>query len=421
MAMDMGMDTDMAATRRKTTELGPTVTLSKRRLGGGVIGAIGLAGLAFCQALSGVTANKAPAVAMRFWPSNGPAMAAKADHLMATAPAQNLERAAQLARQSIASEGPTARAIRVLALATPDKAPALIAIAQRLSRRELGAQLWLIEDRVAANDIAGALQHYDLALRTNKGIQQTLFARLRPALANADIRRNLAPYLRRDALWMLDFIYGAAMDSSSTKAVAQIAVETGGLPATPSYRALEPEILTRLAGPNGDVRLLAQFLRVVRGAPANQATNVAFSPSDVAARYGALGWAASSASGAGSEFVADGKRITLRAFALPDESGGVASRMVLLRPGRYRFSSVQTLAASGRGSSARWSLSCRHDATERVVWMSSPLGQGPTHVNTTLDVPSDCPIQTLRLNLTGPQNDGQLDVAVKAIDLVPTA
>lgn len=419
MVMVMVTDMDMAATRTRSTEQDPKFPISKRRLAGVIVGTLGLTVIAFCQALSGITVNKAPTVAMRFWPLSGPAMAAQADHLMATAPDQNLERATQLARKSIAAEGPSARAIRILALTTPERAPALITIAQRLSRRELGAQLWSIEDRVDANDIAGALRHYDLALRTNNGIRQTLFARLRPALANSEIRSGMVPYLRRDAPWMLDFIYSGVMETASTRSIAQLAIEAGGLPPAKPYRALEPEILTRLVGRTGDVPLAAQFLRVIKGVPANQDTNLAFSTSDVAARYGAFGWVGSNASGAGSEFVADGKRITLRAFSLPDESGVVASRIVLLRPGQYRFSSEQTIQTSGSGSAARWSMSCRHQAVDRVVWTSSALRQGTTQTRALIDVPSDCPLQIVRLNLAGPQNDGQLDVTVKAINLVP--
>src|SRR5688572_1223087 len=70
--------------------------------------------------------------------------------------------------------------------------------AQRLSRRNRVAQLWWIEREVADNDIEGALGHYDVALRTSRGMRGTLFPILMNAVSDPAIATAVNRLLRQN-------------------------------------------------------------------------------------------------------------------------------------------------------------------------------------------------------------------------------
>ncbi|MFV3464693.1 hypothetical protein ACNJFH_21305, partial [Mycobacterium tuberculosis] len=82
-------------------------------------------------------------------------------------------RAWRLAQAALQRDPMSVRAVSTLAFLAAEKGNAvqaarLLAYSERLSRRDLPTQLALIETKVQANDVVGALVHYDRALRTSK-------------------------------------------------------------------------------------------------------------------------------------------------------------------------------------------------------------------------------------------------------------
>lgn len=78
---------------------------------------------------------------------------------------------------------------------------AAFSAAERLSRRDLSTQLWMIESAVAENDIAGALRHYDIAMRTSRAAPSILFPVLIGAASDEALRVEIANTLARRPLW----------------------------------------------------------------------------------------------------------------------------------------------------------------------------------------------------------------------------
>ncbi len=105
----------------------------------------------------------------------------------------------------------------------------LVQMSARLSRRDAGTQLWLIEAAAQRNDTGETLEHYDIALRTKADTRDILFPRLLNAIDDAEIRQALKPYVHGKNRWIAEFISYANANSKNRKAIVDLIVETGRL------------------------------------------------------------------------------------------------------------------------------------------------------------------------------------------------
>jgi hypothetical protein len=131
-----------------------------------------VAWLSFIHAVANVTWQQNPDMALRFVPDHPLALSRKADELFAEKqdPA-TLAKVEAMAKQSLREGALNPVAIRLLGYVADvrgdrEKARELMLLSQKVSRRDFGTQLWLIEDAVARDDKKQALFHYDIALRT---------------------------------------------------------------------------------------------------------------------------------------------------------------------------------------------------------------------------------------------------------------
>jgi len=164
------------------------------------------------------------ALAVRIDPTNAQAASSRAEQLLRDDPSRHGE-AEILARQALRRSPVSASGARMLATARDlagDAAAArrLMAYSERLSRRDLPTQLWLIEDAVARNDIAGALHHYDIALRSSDATKALLFPTLIKAIAQPPVVEQLIVTLAARPTWADPFIESASREASDLDGLA---------------------------------------------------------------------------------------------------------------------------------------------------------------------------------------------------------
>jgi hypothetical protein len=262
----------------------------------GLLLLLGLVGawFAFALAVSGVTRTKNPQIALSFIPNESTALAARADQLFFANPSKPPKEARELALTSLRQQALNARALRLLgyyADAQGDnlKADALVRQAAKLSRREAGAQLWLIEANARKGDTEQTLVHYDIVLRTKPDTQILLFPRLLAAIEDADVRAALKPYIRKERGWAGGFLFYANGNSKNLPALVDLIAETGGIPDRESAHNQELGLLSRLVTEKyfSDARRL--YLQM-DAAKAARLTSAAFDPSDRGGRFGPMGW-----------------------------------------------------------------------------------------------------------------------------------
>src|SRR5207253_5880264 len=83
----------------------------------------------------------------------------------------------------------------------------LFEYSERMSRRDIPTQFWLLERRVSANDVGGALSHFGIALQVAPSTQDVLFPVLSGALAQPNLREPIAGLVHRGDAWRSDFLY----------------------------------------------------------------------------------------------------------------------------------------------------------------------------------------------------------------------
>ncbi len=161
------------------------------------------------------------------------ALSRKADELFAAKqdPA-TLAKVEAMAKQSLRGGALNPVAIRLLgyvadARGDQKKAREFMLLSQKVSRRDFGTQLWLIEDAVKRNDKKQALYHYDIAMRTTPSSFPLLFPTLTGALDDPEVRAGLAPYVKAAPEWLLSFLPHAIGTSENPSYLVDVLLKAG--------------------------------------------------------------------------------------------------------------------------------------------------------------------------------------------------
>jgi hypothetical protein len=390
----------------------------------GLLGA-GLAYLAFANAFSNVTHRGNPRLALRFTPDDPVALTGLA--AIRIARDQNLRDPAitALARQSLTELAINPAALRLIGLmASADGGlPAgrrAMLLADRMSRRDTATQLWLIEEAVARNDIPGALQRYDNALRVAGETQQVLFPVLTAALEDPQISDSFIPYIREPTPWLGDFVRHAVRNSRRPAAYAALFMRAGGLPRDPVFASLEQELIKRLIDTDASATA-ARYYGSLQGADRRVLRSAAFSDRSVDTRFVPLTWEIFTLPGLNAAFVRSGSdALALQGLV---EAGGatpVARKVVLVPAGTYRFRARQGLIGQGGTAEATWQLLCSGGNSAQPVWSrTDPLVAQRRAVEASLNVPARCYTPMLRLLVTATGSSAEF--TIQSVSLEPAA
>lgn len=380
---------------------------------------LGLVGAWFAAALaiSGITRVKAPQAALAVMPNESTALASRADQLFFANPTSPPSEVELLALQALKGQAVNAKAMRVLgyymdAKGDTRRAEKLLRMAAKLSRREPGAQLWLIEASARKGDVAQTLFHYDIALRTKPDTQTILFPRLVSAIEDREIRSALKKYIRAENGWAPDFLLFANANSKNLPVLVDLVIETDGLIDSERAKRQELQLLNRLISESyyADARRL--FMHI-RGAKPARMTNASFDVSDRDASFGPMGWQVLEDSDAGGGFIGktNNSQIAFSLFANSSTTRPVASKLLYLKPGGYILSVRLANLDRGEGGFLRWQLRC--PALEGgPVWTIDSINLS---LRAELMVPANCPVQFLDLIASGGDGQTGLEATIASV------
>lgn len=373
-----------------------------------------LAWLSFIHAVANVTWQQNPDIALRFVPDHPLALSRKADELFAEKqdPA-TLARVEAMAKESLRGGALNPVAIRLLGYVADvrgdeKRARELMLLSHKVSRRDFGTQLWLIEDAVARDDKRQALYHYDIAMRSTPSSHAILFPTLIGALNDPEVRVGLAPYVKRTPHWLPGFL-GQAIDTIENPAnLADVLVKAGQLPDDEPYRSQSNSLLNRLAA-KGQFPAFRQYYLSLRGSAAATFASAAFDKNTVNLHYPAAGWQIVDSPGIGGSFSEADKaaRHSLNAFAGSGERGELMRKYLFLKPGNYRFAAQYEAQDGAADSDIRWELTCVSATAPVSLWVSNQaVAKGRSGDAQDFAIGADCPNQMLQLQLAG--GSGQL-------------
>jgi hypothetical protein len=384
----------------------------------GIPGVVASTGLA----ISGITRTRNPDLALQFLPTESAALAAKADRLFFANPQKPSPLVRSLSLSALRNQALNAKALRLLGYYADTEgnnatAWRYIRMAETISRRETGAQLWLIEASARQGTEKQTLVHYDIALRTKPETQVILFPRLLSAIESEEIRTSLTRYMNAKDGWADDFVEYSNINGKNLPPLVDLIVESGGLRNVKNGPAIELALLNRLVGEKlfTDARRL--YLQMP-GATAKRLTSADLDSSDLNARFGAVGWQIVEDADAGGSFI-ERKRerdTSLSVFANPSTTRTVARKLLYLTPGRnYVF--VAKLASIDRsgGGFLSWQLTCPLNNSSQPIWTYDSF---ETDVAATFAVPSDCPVQFLNLVVSGGTGQTGIDATIRAVSVV---
>ena len=384
-----------------------------------------LAWLSFIHAVANITWDTNPDVALRYVPDHPLALSRKADEMFAEKqdPA-TLAKVEAMAKQSLRGGALNPVAIRLLGYVADvrgdtKKARELMLLSHKVSRRDFGTQLWLIEDAVARGDKKQALYHYDIAMRTTPSSFPILFPTLTGALSDPEVRVALAPIVRQAPIWLSSYLSEAINTVENPANLADVLLKAGGLPEDEGYQNLSNALLGQLAAKN-KFPAFRQYYLTLKGNKPAAFQSAALTKDTVNVRYPAMGWQVVENVGIGGSFSQpDTKgRFSLSAFAGSGERGEVMRKMLFLEPGNYRFQAQYSALEGVSDAEIRWDMQCMSPAGNVGKWfVSTPVRRGNFAQVQDFKVDKACPSQLLIMQAAGGSNQLGAEFTLRSVDV----
>ena len=219
-----------------------------------------LAGLLLSAILLSVTAagvfrESAPQLALRLAPYDARARAAAAQQALSSGLQPSgalLDQMDVEARDAYRRDATALAGVRIAGLIADLRqrhaaARRMFAYAEALSRRDMATQLWLIEERVQANDMDGALRHYDTIMRSSDEVKPILYPILTQATESPEIAVRVNRILREKPNWWRNFLTYFLGASNNPEALATVFRRTLDW-SDSEDRELALPLVSRLAG-----------------------------------------------------------------------------------------------------------------------------------------------------------------------------
>ena len=387
-----------------------------------VLGFVGM-GAVFGITMSGVTRSKNPEIALKFVSGDGVALANLADQTYTQSFTNPPDKVRKLALAALRKQAINPKALRNLgylsdAKGKPAKAEQLIRMAAKLSRRETGAQMWLIEAEARKGNTRQTLAHYDIALRTKPETQEIFFPRLVAAIEDPEIRDALKPFFSAEASWTVNFLYFAVATSEAPSTVVDLIIETGGVRDPQASREQQVVLLNRLVRV-GDYANLKRFFLTIPGSNRRSLVNAGFAASDLTERFGPLSWQITGDADAGGGFATAtaNQRPVLSVFANSGITRTVARKTMYLKPGQFKFDAKLANVNENGDGYIRWQISCRTKTGDELVWSKD---SARTMSGDTITLPSTCLVQLFEIVVSGGSLQGSFEATIADSKLTPS-
>lgn len=380
---------------------------------------------AVTNTIANITRRKNPDVALAFVRSEPVALTLNAERqFLASQAPSSLTKVERWTRRALVQQPLNPSAVRLLGYVADvrgktHEAEKRIRLSASLSRRDFGAQLWLIEAAVRDGKNKDALTHYDIALRSVLNSRSVLFPTLTEALADREIRAAFVPYVRAAPNWMSAFLYDAIATTDNPENIAAVLMSAGKLPAGKDYRAVPVSLLYSLAA-KSKFDAFQQYYTSLSGASRETLNSVGLTSATVNLRYAAAGWQILDAAAVGGGFAEKEVpgQFRFNAFAGSGERGAIMHKYLFLAPGNYRLFVEHKAVESAPDANAEWIVQCLSNQTATGIGTAMvPIREGTFTAQTEFTVAPGCPAQLLLLRAAGGSGQSGAEFTVERITL----
>lgn len=403
----------MARTLSRRSRNKPTL----RQVGAGAVrlAAIAIAFVVTVQvSVAGEFRSTAPNAALSVYPFDAEARARLAASLASSNPeADGREAARKLAIDAIRRDALNPGAVRALGLiAEANAAPggsqaqplALFTQSERLSRRDLMTQLWLVSYYLQREDIGAVMRHFDVALRTSTSGRELLFPVLGGAAQDRRVADELVTRIKRKPEWALP-LANYLLDPQVPPATAAYIINRSLDPKVPDELAVIEALMHRFAV-TGEYRLALEVFDhfdLDRENPRGLLNDGGFESTTAAEPFG---WtlAEEPELWAAREPRAEGSGVALSLFAEGGRSGPMARQLMTLAPGAYRLTAELGNVPQDAFLRPQVSVECAEgERAPLVAARPTFAGRRGTPMNAGFTVPANCAFQWLTVSLAGPE------------------
>jgi hypothetical protein len=386
-----------------------------------------LAWFSFASAVAHIVRDSNPEAALQFVPHDAVALSGKAEGLLAKAAPTALVSTdtKKLVLESLKAQALNPRALRQLGFIADAKtegqsALRLIVLSERTSRREFGAQLWLIENGIRSDNISATLVHYDTALRSGYDSGAILYPILSAALDEREVQTAFARYIRTPPPWLGLFLGYAITQGQNPAAIAAAIMGAGGLPDGDLYRDFERQLLAQLSVKEGYAEARQYYLSLA-GVDKNIPTSIGFDKMTTSPRFAPISWEVQNTPGVGATFEAGekgvGQRLSL--FAGSGERGVVLRKLLFMPAGRYAITQDVMLQRLDGVATAEWQVMCLGTGVGRDIWSGEFAPRAGRQLLPSFEIPRECSVQSIALIVSGGSGQDGSEVILTDVALVP--
>jgi hypothetical protein len=303
--------------------------------------------------------------------------------------------------------------LRAYSIGKPELANALMASADTISRRDAFSQLWMIEQKSSADDVKGAVAHYNALLSVHPAMQATFLPVLVSAVAYPEVRVAIRPYLYPETRWSAPFLDLASQRAEVDQyrdLVEPVASRLGG----DGYNVSNARIIYRMlqSGLVGDAWRL--FSLVAPNVDVGAFRTFAPSVANLDPKWLPLSWTLGQSDDISASVSGDG---TIDVTVAPTARGLIASRDMAIAPSStYVLGHRSMYEAGSPRASLRWSIYCSaQNGPQLIVDRFVPTTANSKLVQLSVKVPENCNLVRVELSALG--SEGQLASMLQITDL----
>jgi hypothetical protein len=303
--------------------------------------------------------------------------------------------------------------LREASIGKPQLANALMSSADAVSRRDAFSQLWMIEQKSGADDVKGAVGHYNTMLSVHPAMQATFLPGLVSAITYPEVRAAIRPYLNLETKWSAPFLDIASQRAEVNQyrdLVTPIASRLKG----DDYSASNARIISRMlqSGLTGDAWKL--FSAVAPNVDVGAFRDFAPSSANLDPKWQPLSWTLGQSDDISASVAGSG---AIDVSVAPTARGLIASRDVAVIPSSIYVLGHRSIYEPGSPrASLRWSVYCvTPDGIQPIVDRFVPANANQKLVQLSVEVPKNCNLVRVELSALG--SEGQLSSIIKITDL----
>lgn len=307
-----------------------------------------------------------------------------------------------------------ASALRKLAITESLRHPGawqgLVAMAERVSRRDLPNELLLISAASEQEDVSRTLRHYDHALTAYPEAKHQLFPLLASELAEPNVRAALVPLVSRP--WLRDFILNAVDYDVAPADLMDFYADLSGKVPLPELQAGAIRIVNWLNA-NNQSAALAEYAGRMPGIAPHGFDQLGFTPVTLDPKLAPLSWDFTQNDAIATEL--DGQKLIIR--VAPENAGWAALRLTFLAPGTFDMSQSLAYYAGSPRAQLEWHITCLGSASPPLLQQVLPLATSGAPVVFGVTVPAGCPAQAWHLRASAGQSQFPSLVQIASLKL----